>query len=226
MKINPVVIREIITAFNGQAIVTDDRFSRVALPGEYFLAFAPGTNQVLPVALFLYEFEKDSLTLCGNLPVEWQPGTMLNLQGPMGNGFQIPAPATKIAFLAIDHFLSERLIALMRQCITRGLAAVWVTEGPPPPLPPQVEILPLTDLVDAVNWSDTSVTAVTRQRLSTLLRTFDQQVELKDRVQVLIDSPFICGNSRCGVCAVNTSKGWRLACKDGPIFNLAEVTGD
>jgi hypothetical protein len=29
----------------------------------------------------------------------------------------------------------------------------------------------------------------------------------------------------CGVCAVNLRKGYKLACKDGPVFDLRSLLG-
>ena len=31
------------------------------------------------------------------------------------------------------------------------------------------------------------------------------------------------GQGECGVCAVRTRSGWSLACKDGPVYDLAEL---
>jgi hypothetical protein len=31
------------------------------------------------------------------------------------------------------------------------------------------------------------------------------------------------GLAACGVCAVQTRRGWKLACVDGPVFDLKEI---
>lgn len=223
MKIHTTLIHEIASTLNGRAIRIRHQLSRLPEPGEYFLAFAPGSSQVLPTALFPYEMDTERLTLCGNFPVEWQPGTSINLQGPLGNGFHPPSIAGKIALLAIDAALSDRLYALMLQSLTRGLAVAWVADSIPQQFPPQVELLAPSDLVEAVKWSDYAAAAATLPGLGSLINKFDRVAELKKKVEVLIDAPLICGNARCGVCAVETKKGWKLACKDGPVFNLEEV---
>lgn len=223
MKISTILIHEIAATLNGRAIRISSKLSRVPQPGEYFLAFAPGSCQVLPTALFPYEIDPETLTLCGYFPGEWQPGTFINVQGPLGNGFHLPSSAVKIALLATDAALSDRLYALMLQSLSRGLAVAWVADTLPEQFPPQVELLESSDLIEAVNWSDYSAAAVTHAELGALLRKFDRHTELKKRVDVLIDTPMVCGNAHCGVCAVETKKGWKLACKDGPVFNLEEV---
>ena len=223
MKINTILIHEIAATLNGRAIRISHQLSRLPEPGEYFLAFVPGSSQGLPIALFPYEMDTDSLALRGNFPVEWQPGTSINIQGPLGNGFHPPSIAGKIALLALDASLSDRLYALMLQSLSRGLAVAWVADSIPQQFPPQVELLASSDLVEAVNWSDYSAAAVTLPGLGSIINRFNHHADLKKKVEVLIDVPLICGSARCGVCAVETKKGWKLACKDGPVFNLEEV---
>ena len=223
MKINTILIHEIAATHNGRAIRISNQGSRLPEPGEYFLAFAPESSQCLPIALFPYEMHSESLTLCGNIPPEWQPGTSIHIQGPLGNGFHPPSIAGKIALLAIDTSLSDRLYALMQQSLSRGLAVAWVADSIPEQVPPQVELLDSSDLMEAVNWSDYTAAAVTLTGLGSLINRFNRHADLKKKVSVLIEAPMICGNARCGVCAVETKKGWKLACKDGPVFNLEEV---
>ena len=43
--------------------------------------------------------------------------------------------------------------------------------------------------------------------------------------QALIVTPMPCGGiAECGVCAVTVRRGWKMACKDGPVFDLKELT--
>ena len=44
------------------------------------------------------------------------------------------------------------------------------------------------------------------------------------RTQVLIQTPIACGGlAECGVCAVQARRGWKMACKNGPVFELEEL---
>ena len=44
--------------------------------------------------------------------------------------------------------------------------------------------------------------------------------------QALVRAPVACGGlGECGVCAVRTRSGWSLACKDGPVYDLANLEG-
>jgi dihydroorotate dehydrogenase electron transfer subunit len=44
-------------------------------------------------------------------------------------------------------------------------------------------------------------------------------------VQVLLEERMGCGTGICYGCAVQTRRGMRLVCKDGPRFDLREVFG-
>jgi ferredoxin len=38
--------------------------------------------------------------------------------------------------------------------------------------------------------------------------------------QMLIHTPVPCGGmADCGICAVTLRSGWKLACKEGPVFD-------
>jgi Leu/Phe-tRNA-protein transferase len=57
-----------------------------------------------------------------------------------------------------------------------------------------------------------------RNSLSTVVKTFPCPG------QALIHTAMPCaGIAECGACAVRTRKSWRLACKDGPVFDISEL---
>ncbi len=46
-------------------------------------------------------------------------------------------------------------------------------------------------------------------------------------VEILLEISMICDeSSACGVCSVYTNRGWRMACKDGPVFALDDLPGE
>jgi dihydroorotate dehydrogenase electron transfer subunit len=63
----------------------------------------------------------------------------------------------------------------------------------------------------------------------------DQLLQLRDAIQqvkyrwergfasALLDGPIVCGVGACGVCAIETRKGSRMLCADGPVFDLRDV---
>jgi dihydroorotate dehydrogenase electron transfer subunit len=48
-------------------------------------------------------------------------------------------------------------------------------------------------------------------------------LRLRRSVQVLLEERMGCGTGICYGCAVETRKGMRLVCKDGPKFDLRDV---
>jgi dihydroorotate dehydrogenase electron transfer subunit len=44
------------------------------------------------------------------------------------------------------------------------------------------------------------------------------------QVSVLLTPPMPCGTGACQACAVQTRRGWKLACREGPLFPLAELS--
>jgi len=50
------------------------------------------------------------------------------------------------------------------------------------------------------------------------------QVIARWGAQVLVRTPVPCGGiAECGVCAVTLKSEWKLACKDGPVFDWGEL---
>lgn len=226
MKTHSILIREIAATPTGRLIRILDQLSRRPEPGEYCLAFAPSAVQVLPLSLFLYSIDEEDILLCGRIPPDWQPGTAVNIQGPLGQGFHSALTSMKIALYAINVALQDRLHPLIQQALARGAEVVWVSDEKTEELPAQVEILSSVDLLDAVNWAHSCAITASVQNLNQIFDTFRLAPEAKQKVEVMLDTPLVCGNTaRCGACAVETTKGWRLACSDGPVFKLEEISG-
>jgi hypothetical protein len=84
----------------------------------------------------------------------------------------------------------------------------------------------ILDLTGKVSWADLLVIDLPNERLPVLRN--DLGLGPYDRipipVQALIAIPMPCGGlADCGVCAVPAVKGYKLACKDGPVFDLHEI---
>ena len=63
----------------------------------------------------------------------------------------------------------------------------------------------------------------TLSRLRELLG-LDSESQLSCQCQALVSTPMPCGTlADCGVCALLVRKTWKLACKDGPVFNLNDL---
>jgi dihydroorotate dehydrogenase electron transfer subunit len=96
------------------------------------------------------------------------------------------------------------------------------TRNAPPGLPVEVEILPLDLLHEAPAWADFLAIDVPMRDLPNLRAALHlgPYAHLACPAQVLVITPVPClGLGECGVCAVPTREGWRLACSDGPVFD-------
>lgn len=191
--------------------------------GQYLLASAPDAGDILPTALFAVAHTDAALDISAPLPAAWSAGMTLRVRGPLGNGFHLPPPARRVGLCALDS-PSERLLPLARLALEQGAEVVLVGSAVPENLPQAVEVLPPDSMAELWAWAD----FVGLQAPAALLdanfapRLGVDAARLRAcTAQVLVLTPLACGGTaECGVCALNTSRGWRRACSDGPVFDL------
>jgi hypothetical protein len=185
-----------------------------------------GTPEVLVTNLFKTVGPTGGLTL-SPLPDNWYPGDEIAYLAPQGNGFHLPSTASRVGLLAwgVDPV---RLLPLMRLALDQNAAVTlfydvdneqdilgWV--------PSVVEVVPLFALEDHLEWMDFLAVDLELDGMAAFSGVIPGSF-LPFEGQVLIRTPMPCrGLGACGVCAVKTSRGWRLVCKDGPVFPLGEV---
>lgn len=201
----------------------------VPAPGQYCLAELPGDRGVvLPVSLMAGETDRDgflAVPVASSLPLSWVPGASLNLRGPLGRGFSLPEHLGRLALIACEDMIA-RLLPLAVQAAARGADISWFTDAPVPSLPAAYELNPLRLAPNALSWADFMVIEVGLLRLPELRRTLGlapgQHLPCPVQALILADMP-CAGRAECSVCAVRTRRGWRLACMDGPVFDLNEL---
>lgn len=111
-------------------------------PGQYLLAEAPvEIAEFPPVAVFSAGSAEDGFLITSPIPKSWTPGTLLNLRGPLGNGFKLPLASRAIALAAFGE-TTHRLSALIEPAIAQGAAVTLLCAQPPQGLPNEVEIMP------------------------------------------------------------------------------------
>ena len=216
-------IIELILQDGGRAARVSCPTELTPAPGQYLLAgddsYAP-----LPVSLHFTDSASGGF-IVSPVPDLWVPGTEISLRGPLGNGFKLPTSARKVALVALE-VLPSRLRGLIRPALSQGAAVVFVSDSQVENLPDEVEVQPLSALGEVVAWADCAAFDVTREDLPgwmERLRELKQASTLKE-AEILIRAPVPCGGvAECGVCAVVTKSGWKMACKDGPVFALREI---
>ena len=209
----------------------------VAIPaaGQYVLAYAPGDPlAALGTPLFRgeaagrVEIVRRGFLAAPPLPPAWAPGTSLVLRGPLGRGFSLDGQ--RLALAALGDSVT-RLLPLAGEALQRGDAVTLFTNAPLLPLPASIEIYPLGSLPEALTWADCLAIDLPLEALAGLRASLG--LEKGDRLtlpaQALVFTPMPCGGlAECGACAVPTrrplvQRRYRLACQDGPVFNLDDL---
>jgi len=191
-------------------------------PGQYLLA---GTASVsaLPDPVFCTDSTPDGL-IVAPAPDSWNPGMDLHLRGPLGRGFELPVSVRRIALVAFDDSI-VRLRPLIRPALSQGGAVVLITDGAAENLPDDVEVQPLSGLGEIARWADWVAIDSARETLHGLKERLGKpdQAGAMAEAEIFVRTPVPCGGAaECGVCAVVTKSGWKMACKEGPVFRWSE----
>jgi hypothetical protein len=198
----------------------------VPAAGQYVLARSSEDESApLAQALFSSALAPNRFQTTG-LPSHWGPGTSLQLRGPLGRGFALPPELRRLALASLGEG-GARLRPLMDRALAQGLEVALFDDQPSHGLPPAVEAYPLSGLAEALPWADFLALDIPQNELAQLNRIFGARHALHHPLpaaQALIAGPMPCGTrADCGVCAVLTVRGWKLACRDGPVFNLEDL---
>jgi Iron-sulfur cluster binding domain of dihydroorotate dehydrogenase B len=198
----------------------------IPAPGQYSLACATAEpdeqGEILHSPLFPGEIAIDGFLTASPVPLSWEPGTSLELHGPLGHGFHQPENAQSIALAAFGD-TPARLLPLVRPALDSNRAVALFSDGALPLLPPALEAHPLSNLAEALPWADFIAVDLPGESLADLRRRLGLPLaaRLQCPAQALIITPMPCGGvADCGACAVSARRGWKLACKDGPVFDL------
>jgi hypothetical protein len=195
--------------------------------GRYVMAWSPEDSDApLATPLFAARIEARGFQGASPIPSSWEPGTRLQLRGPLGKGFTPPANLRRLALASLDESMS-RLQPLMQTALEQGAAVALFTDHGVSNLPSAVEVNPLETLQEALTWADYLAVDLPREAIPELSRFMG--VERRPRAlacpaQALVHLAMPCGGlAGCGACAVETRGGWKLACEDGPVFELIDL---
>ncbi len=190
-------------------------------PGQYVLAHAGGVEPPLAAWLFAAESFSDGFLAASPVPASWRPGVQLHLRGPLGHGFSLPPSVRRLALIAFKCS-SAILLSLLRPALTQEAAVTLVAERIPEDLPLDVEVQPMSSLLDVCRWADYLALDLPREQLPDVRATFGGlRLVVKAEGQVLVRTPMPCGAlAACGVCTVQMGRDALLACDDGPVFDF------
>ena len=200
--------------------------STVPSAGQYVLGFDPDDpGEVLSTPLFPIEMTSRGFWAAPLTPTRWAPGIKLNLTGPHGHGFSLPANIQRLGMAVLGDTVSRLLPLVHQMALTQGGMTLF-TDLPLPKLPSALEVHPLAALKDALDWPDYLALDIPLESLplTGAALGLTPRAVLPCPAQVLVTTPMPCAAlARCGACAIPARRGWKLVCEDGPVFNLNDL---
>jgi len=193
-------------------------------PGQYLLS-SNESDSPLPVPIFYTDFSAQGFIAAAPLPDSWIPGQEIYLRGPLGRGFELPNSARRVALVALANS-PARLHGLIQLALRQNASVVLVSDSRLESLPDEVEVQPISALSEIIEWADYVAFDLARENLLELRERFftGMQTKFPFEAQILVHTPILCGGiADCGVCAVTVKSGWKMACKDGPVFDWKEL---
>src|SRR4030042_5039438 len=201
--------------------------SAVPSAGQYLLAFDPDDPEtVLGITLFLAEKSIQGFWAAPLSPVNWAPGTQLNLVGPLGHGFDLPHNLQRLGLVALGETVSP-LMPLVQLATQSHTGMTLFTDLSLPKLPAALEVYPLASLNESMDWPDFLALEVPLENLPQMSDTLgiSSRAVFPCPAQVLVTTPMPCaGVAQCGACSVPGRRGWKLVWEDGAGFSLNGVS--
>ena len=196
-------------------------------PGQYLpCQRAAGSSELLTTQVFRILGDEGLLSL-SPIPEDWQPGDQLWVGTPQGHGFSLRGEDRRVALLPYK-VSPTRLLTLVSKVLTHNASISLFIENIPSSgimnrLPSVVEVNQVSILLENLDWPDFLAVDISRDDLVGFSGLFSKDSPNLDG-QVLVRTPMPCRElGECGVCSVRTTRGWKYACIDGPVFSFKEV---
>ena len=199
----------------------------IPAPGQYLIGRTlDDRDTVLGTPLFTAGLDDEGFLAAYPIPTTWDPGTSLELRGPLGRGLRMPDRALHLALVALGQ-TPARLLPFAAQALNRSETTVALfTDASLPWLPAALEVQPVQNVPEALAWADFLAVDIPLLSLTGLRHVLG--LGAGDRLpcpgELLVETPMPCGGlADCSACAVPGRRGWKLACKDGPVFDINEI---
>ncbi len=169
------------------------------------------------------------------------PGDAVACWGPLGRGFSV-RPTSQQLLLVAGGVGVAPLVWLAEAALADNKSVTLVLGGrsaeqiyPASQLPAEVEVIVTTedgslgrrglateDFLEHLEWCDQAFACGPNPMFQAMARVMHGNAPRRP-VQVLMEEGMACGAGICYGCAVETKKGMRLVCKDGPRFDLRDI---
>jgi dihydroorotate dehydrogenase electron transfer subunit len=208
------------------------------VPGQFVMAQCQGAYLRRPLFIYQQERERVIFLFHPNDPgLTWLSrlslGDTVDILGPLGQGFDLSDGSRNILLIWGGGEVAPPL-AMAQRAYDGDRSITFLAEGGAPDVP--TSLLPVQaeyhlleegeSLAPLVRWAD-QVFASGSFSLYGRLREAILETEARVRpgyAQVLVTSPMNCGLGVCGGCTVETRHGNRQVCRDGPTFDLRELS--
>ena len=207
----------------GRAAFLDCDPALIPAPGRYLQAHEEGSESPLSTQLFAARIDAHGFLAAPPIPNAWGPGTVVNVRGPLGNGFGLPPTARRVALIAFNS-AAARLLPIAESALKQAAAVSLLTGESSSGLPLELEVHPLKALNEILRWCDYAAIDVEAASLGAFRQALGGSAARAPHgtAQVLVETWMPCGAiAECGVCAIRTAEGPRLVCADGPVFELS-----
>lgn len=231
MKLHSGDIYQVSSRFSHNLICVKTEHPLNFDSGQYVhVMLEEADNDPLPRVMYVEYGSSSTTPVFFPAPANWHPGCRVSFRGPLGHGFQLPALLRRIIMIGFDDDPS-RLMPLIQSCLKLKADIVLSGEFLSNPeickdIPPQIELANSDQWPDLLKWADMVAMDIPIQKwqqLCDFTSRYDTLINPMN-IQILIHTSMPCGGiAECGVCAVSTKRGYKMACADGPVFNLSEL---
>jgi dihydroorotate dehydrogenase electron transfer subunit len=216
------------------------------------VACGDGYDPLLPRAFSIHRWREGPagqemallFTIVGK-GTEWlsrrMPGDSVRFFGPLGRGYSVARSAKNLLLIGGGIGIAP-LVWMADERVSKGDSVTLLLGArsqdqlyPSELLPPEVEVITCTDdgsagrkglvselLTEYLLWADQAFACGPTAMFKALKNEFLRAAWRKP-IQALLEERMACGTGICYSCAVQTRKGIRLICKDGPCFDLRDV---
>ncbi len=208
-------------------------------PGQFALLRDPRSfDPYLRRTAWFYGTRRGALGLtlpsADPLAVHAREGDRIDVLAPLGQAVDWPERARHVLVVG-EGVHAAPLISAAHDAVHRGNSVVFSLTAnndrdvlPAHLLPPEVEY----QTGAAVNrellaWADVLVASGSMplyQQLGDETRAVRMRLE-RGFMHVLVELPMPCGTGDCWACAVETARGIKRACTDGPMFDWMDLKG-
>lgn len=179
----------------------------------------------------------------GQWIVDQQPGQMLNVLGILGNHYEVASRSSHLLMVA-GGVGAAPLKMLSEQAVAQGKSVVYLLGArredqllDASELPHAVEYIVATEdgsaghkgfvtelAANYLTWADQIFTCGPTPMMAALRNVILQHRFGKgQQVQISVERTMACGVGACLGCVVETKKGMKASCVDGPVFDMESV---